>query len=80
VIYVLQKRDNTFYGHDAFLDIARLSKLMNYTDGAILDVGANSGQTTQQLLREFPRKKFTLSSHIRARSLSFKKMYENTAM
>ena len=54
LLYVLRTRNNTIYGHDAFLDIARLSKLMEYGDGAIIDVGANSGQTTLRLLREFP--------------------------
>src|SRR5215467_12526587 len=54
LIYVLRKRNHTVYGHDPFLDIARLSKLMKYTDGAILDVGANTGQTTLRLIREFP--------------------------
>jgi FkbM family methyltransferase len=66
LIYVLRQRDNTIYGHDAFLDIVRLSKLMNYTDGAVFDVGANSGQSALRLLREFPNKQiYSFEPHSR---------------
>src|ERR1700756_439016 len=56
LIYVLRNRDNTMYGHDAFLDISRLSKVMHYENGAIVDVGANHGQAALRLVREFPEK------------------------
>ena len=57
LIYVLRTRNNTIYGHDPFLDIVRLSRAMNYTDSTIIDVGANSGQTTLRFVREFPTSK-----------------------
>jgi FkbM family methyltransferase len=75
LIYVLRNRDNTLYGHDAYLDIARLSKVMKYSDGVILDVGANSGQTALRLLREFPSKKiYSFEPHPR----TFTELEKNT--
>src|SRR4051794_25624248 len=42
------------FGHDPFLDIARLSRITGREGGAIFDVGANTGQTSLRLAREFP--------------------------
>jgi FkbM family methyltransferase len=52
--YVLWKREFLRYGVLPFLDISRLSKAWGRPVSIIFDVGANTGQTSQEMRSAFP--------------------------
>jgi FkbM family methyltransferase len=45
---------NTRFGHDVWLDMARLSEQRGFPINCVFDVGANVGQTSLMVLRHFP--------------------------
>ena len=45
------------FGHDVWLDIARLSEKWGFTIQCVFDVGANIGQTSLAILGRFPKAK-----------------------
>jgi FkbM family methyltransferase len=53
IIKAFRYRTNTMFGHDAFIDIARLSAITGQNPGVILDVGANVGETAKRFAKEF---------------------------
>jgi FkbM family methyltransferase len=52
--YVLWKKDFLQYGISVYDDIARLNRAWGRSVNTFFDVGANVGQTTQEVLRRFP--------------------------
>ena len=52
--YDLVRKEYAPYGQDVMVDIRRLSRQWNYATQVCFDVGANIGQTTLRLLKEFP--------------------------